>query len=168
LVRAFELLADGRDDARLVLAGDLSDDPFLSSADTIRGRIAASPARDRITLTGYVQDADLAALYSGAVATVLPSLGEGFGLTAAESAACGTPVVASDDPALRELLGDEGLYADPRNPEAIAAHLRHLIEDPAHRAATSDGVSRRAAAWSWAPAADHLIELLERIGSNRG
>jgi glycosyltransferase involved in cell wall biosynthesis len=168
LVRAFELLADGRDDARLVLVGDLSDDPFLSAADTIRGRVDASPTRSRITLTGYVPDADLAALYSGAVATALPSLGEGFGLTAAESAACGTPVVASDDPALRELLGDAGLYADPRDPGAFAARLTELLDDPARRAEARAAVSRRAASWSWAQAADDVVDLLEQVGARRG
>lgn len=167
LIRAFELLVDGRDDARLVLVGDLTDDPFLSSTDAIRARVAASPVRDRIVLTGFVSDADLAALYSAAIATVLPSLEEGFGLTAAESAACGTPVVSSDDPALRELLGDDGVFADPRDPASIAARLTELLDDPALRDAAGKAVARRAEGWSWTRAADDVIALLERVGARR-
>src|SRR5690349_23188123 len=69
------------------------------------------------------------------------SLGEGFGLTAAESAACGTPVIASDDPALAELLGEAGMYADPRRPERFAELFRAAgIRSEEH---TSELQSRR-------------------------
>ena len=59
---------------------------------------------DGVILTGRVDDDDLAALYTGARALVFPSDDEGFGLPAVEALACGTPVVASDVPALREVL----------------------------------------------------------------
>ena len=59
-----------------------------------------------VTLTGQVDDDELAALYTGAHALVLPSDDEGFGLPAVEALACGTPVAACDIPALREVLGD--------------------------------------------------------------
>lgn len=58
-----------------------------------------------VTLTGRVSDADLAAIYTGAHALVMPSEDEGFGMPAVEALACGTPVVACDLPALREVLG---------------------------------------------------------------
>jgi len=59
-----------------------------------------------VTLTGRVTDPELAAIYTGAHALVIPSADEGFGLPAVEALACGTPVVACDLPALREVLGD--------------------------------------------------------------
>jgi len=59
-----------------------------------------------VTPTGRVSDADLAAIYTGAHALVMPSDDEGSGLPAVEALACGTPVVACDLPALREVLGD--------------------------------------------------------------
>ena len=59
-----------------------------------------------VTLTGRVSDSDLAAIYTGAHALVLPSDDEGFGLPAVEALTCGTPVVGCDLPALREVLGD--------------------------------------------------------------
>lgn len=58
-----------------------------------------------VLLTGDVSDDDLAAIYTGARALVIPSDDEGFGLPAVEALACGTPVVACDVPALREVLG---------------------------------------------------------------
>jgi glycosyltransferase involved in cell wall biosynthesis len=57
-----------------------------------------------VLLTGAVSDDDLAAIYTGAHALVFPSDDEGFGLPPVEALACGTPVVASDVPALREVL----------------------------------------------------------------
>jgi glycosyltransferase involved in cell wall biosynthesis len=57
-----------------------------------------------VIVTGEVDDDELAALYTGAHALVLPSEDEGFGLPAVEALACGTPVVASDGAALREVL----------------------------------------------------------------
>jgi glycosyltransferase involved in cell wall biosynthesis len=57
-----------------------------------------------VTLTGEVPDEDLAAIYTGAHAVVFPSGDEGFGLTPVEALACGTPVAASDVPAVREVL----------------------------------------------------------------
>lgn len=59
-----------------------------------------------VTLTGEIDDDDLAAIYTGARALVYPSRDEGFGLPPVEALACGTPVAASDCPAVREVLGD--------------------------------------------------------------
>jgi glycosyltransferase involved in cell wall biosynthesis len=68
--------------------------------------------REGITVTGEVTDDELAALYTGAHALVFPSDDEGFGLPTVEALACGTPVVACDVPALREVLGDRATFVD--------------------------------------------------------
>ncbi len=95
-----------------------------------------------VTLTGQVSDDDLAAIYSGARALLLPSGEEGFGLPAVEALACGTPVVACDAPALREVLGERATFV-------AAGDMPALI-----RAAES---ARRPAPappdWSWEDAA---------------
>jgi glycosyltransferase involved in cell wall biosynthesis len=64
-----------------------------------------------VTLTGHVSDDDLAAILTGARALVFPSDDEGFGLPPVEALACGTPVVCTDIPALREVLGERVTYA---------------------------------------------------------
>jgi glycosyltransferase involved in cell wall biosynthesis len=65
-----------------------------------------------VIVTGHVPDDDLAALYTGARALVFASDDEGFGLPPVEALACGTPVAASDVPALREVLGDRATFVD--------------------------------------------------------
>lgn len=168
LVSAFELVADRYEDLMLLLVGDTEDDPFLSSVREISERIVSSPYSERIRMTGFVSDEMLVALYNGAVATVLPSLGEGFGLTASESAACGTPVVASRDPALTELLGDDALYADSDDHREFARAFDELLSSPSARARYSERVRRRSAEWSWAPAADKVVDVLRQVGRSDG
>jgi glycosyltransferase involved in cell wall biosynthesis len=91
-----------------------------------------------VTLTGQVPDDDLAAIYSGAHALVLPSEDEGFGLAAVEALACGTPVATYAIPPLREALGDRAIFAEPGD-------LAGLIE-AAEAAARPAPAPRQ---WSW-------------------
>ena len=72
-----------------------------------------------VTLTGHVSDEHLAAIYSGAHALVMPSEDEGFGLPAVEALACGTPVVACEVPALREVLDERATFVPPGDLEAL-------------------------------------------------
>jgi glycosyltransferase involved in cell wall biosynthesis len=95
-----------------------------------------------VTLTGHVPDDDLAAIYSGARALVFPSDDEGFGLPTVEALACGTPVVATDIPVLREVLGDRATFV-------AAGDLEGLLAGGA--AATRPAPAPPA--WSWADAA---------------
>jgi glycosyltransferase involved in cell wall biosynthesis len=74
-----------------------------------------------VLLTGALSDDDLAALYTGAHALVFPSDDEGFGLPPVEALACGTPVVASDLPALRETLAGRATLVDPTDLPALVA-----------------------------------------------
>lgn len=80
---------------------------------------------------GHVDDALLPGLYAGAAAFVLPSLYEGFGLTALEALAAGVPVVAADRGALPEVCGDAAQLVDPTDAEAVAAALERALDDPA-------------------------------------
>jgi glycosyltransferase involved in cell wall biosynthesis len=116
-----------------------------AGGDRPQFRAETGPARPAVRFLGHVPDARLPGLYAGALAFVLPSLHEGFGLTALEAMACGTPVVAARAGALPETCGDAARYADPRDPAAIADAIEAAIGDDALRAAGP----RRAATFTW-------------------
>ncbi|WP_187368833.1 glycosyltransferase family 4 protein [Baekduia soli] len=104
---------------QLVAAG--GDRPQFRGATPVSG----------VRALGHVDDALLPGLYAGAAAFVLPSLYEGFGLTALEALAAGVPVVAADRGALPEVCGDAAQLVDPTDPEALAGALERALDDPA-------------------------------------
>src|SRR5215216_207028 len=85
---------------------------------------------DAVRTPGYLAEPDLARVVAGAAALVNPSWYEGFGLPALEALACGTPVVASDLPAHREVLGDLAQLFTPDDPGALADALTTTLDDP--------------------------------------
>ena len=117
-----------------------------------------------LTWLGHVPDDELPGLYAGALAFVLPSLYEGFGLTALEAMACGTPVVVSDRGALPEVVGEAGLYVDPTDPVAIADAVERAIGDADLGAAGRD----RAARFSWERTAREVHECLRAARERPG
>ena len=99
--------------------------------------------------------------YSGALAVVLPSLYEGFGLPALEAMACGAPVVAANSSALPEVVGSAGLLVDPRDARGLAEALRRLITEPDLREQLARAGLARAATFTWERAARETLDVLE-------
>lgn len=115
----------------------------------------------RVHLPGYIDDADVPALLSGAIALVYPSLYEGFGLPALEAMACGTPVIAADTSSLPEVVGEAGLLVDPLNTEQLAAAIERVwTDEDLHRELRRRGLER-AAQFSWARCAEETMDILE-------
>lgn len=117
---------------------------------------------------GFVDDRDLPGLYSGALATVIPSWYESFGFPALESMACGTPVAASRVGALPELLGEDALFFAPDRPEDLAEQLVRLANDTSLRQELGRSGRERAAGFTWERAARQTRRVLEeaaRCGS---
>jgi glycosyltransferase involved in cell wall biosynthesis len=129
--------------------------------------LAQSPAHEGVHLLGYVRDGDLAALYTGAMAFVFPSLFEGFGLPPLEAMACGTPVACADASSLPEVVGDAALRFDPTDEDAIAAALRRLVNDPDLRQDLRARGLRQAARFSWDRAARETLAIYDSLRGNR-
>jgi glycosyltransferase involved in cell wall biosynthesis len=119
-------------------------------SDGFFAALEACPAREGVILTGYVPDADLPALYTGATAFVWPSLYEGFGLPPLEAMACGTPVICSDASSMPEVVGDAALLVDPLDEAALRDVLRRIAGDPALRDDLRARGRARDATFSWA------------------
>jgi glycosyltransferase involved in cell wall biosynthesis len=103
------------------------------------------PAEPGLRIAGEVADGQLAALYSGALAFVYPSLYEGFGLPVLEAMQCGAAVIASR--AVREAAGDAALYAD--GPEELARAMTELAASPELAAAMRTRSLTHARQFSW-------------------
>lgn len=110
---------------------------------------------------------DLAELHRHAAALVLPSLLEGFGFPVVEAMHAGTPVIAADIPALREVCADAALYCDPYDVGSIAAALTELATVPPLREAMRRRGTARAAAFSWEACARAYLAAYERVVSRR-
>jgi alpha-1,3-rhamnosyl/mannosyltransferase len=102
---------------------------------------------------GAVADEALAALYSGALAVVYPSMYEGFGLPVLEAMQCGAPVVVGAAEALREVAGDGAICIAADEPGELTAVLRRFAMEPAWRQEWSGRSIARAAGFSWAKTA---------------
>jgi glycosyltransferase involved in cell wall biosynthesis len=105
-----------------------------------------------VTLTGSVDDDELAAIYSGARALVFPSDDEGFGLPTVEALACGSPVVACDVPALREVLGERATFV-------ARSDLAGLLA----AGAAAERPAPAPPAWTWQDAARATWDVYESV-----
>jgi glycosyltransferase involved in cell wall biosynthesis len=169
VARLIEAFALARRDAglphALVLAGPLQREgnPFFEAA---REAAATMRVAERIRWLGYVSDADLPALYSGADAFVFPSLMEGFGFPPLEAMACGTPVVSSSGTATEEVTGDAAVLIDPRDAGHIAEGILQVLDEERSRTLVQAGL-RRAAGYTWERTAARTIEVYERVVAGR-
>jgi len=151
LVAAFDLAADQDADLRLVIAGA---DGW--GAEALTDAVARSPHAARIVRTGWVDEQSRSDLLAGATALAVSSRYEGFGLPAAEAMASGTPVVATDVGALREVVGDAAVLVPGGDPPAMAAALIRVAEDKGLRADLRARGLARAATFTWARTVDGL------------
>jgi glycosyltransferase involved in cell wall biosynthesis len=144
----------------LLLVGDLAGDPFLSASDRIRKAIRESGAESIVRWTGFLSDETVRQLLSGAVALVLPSECEGFGLPAVEAAACGTPAIATTDSPLPELLEGGGIFVTPGDENALYEAMKHLYDDEAARHALGVTARERSQQLSWQRSARAALSAL--------
>jgi len=124
--------------------------------------LAEAGLGERLVLPGRASQEDLPALLHGARAVAYVSLYEGFGLPPLEAMACGTPVVASNNSSIPEVVGDAGLLVDPYDVEAIAAALGQVLTDDGLRAELAARGLRRAARFSWAKTAELTMQTYRR------
>jgi len=123
---------------------------------------------ERVTVTGYVSEQDLAAWYARASIFAFPSLDEGFGMPVLEAMAAGTPVVTSKNSALPEVAGNDAILIDPQDTDALAAALHTLAGNPDLRMDLSRRGMVRAQEFTWEKAVARTWSVYETLtGSPR-
>ncbi len=126
-------------------------------ASPLFDEINRSPFRDRIHLTGFVEEVDLPAVYNLADALIYPSLYEGFGIPVVEAMACGTPVVTSNVSALPETANDAAVLVDPLDTDRLAHAMERIVHDEELRASLRAKGLVRARRFSWDASARDVV-----------
>jgi glycosyltransferase involved in cell wall biosynthesis len=116
-----------------------------------------------IHFTGFVDDKDLAAIYSGAMGFVFPSLYEGFGLPLLEAMQCGCPVISSNTSSLPEVVGEAGFLVAPTDTDALCTEIVKLYHNRDLQSQYSQSSIDRSALFSWQKTVNATLEIYERI-----
>lgn len=166
LVRAFARLATRPEysDVRLVMVGDISGDAFHTYFGTIAAQVAQLGLEERVVFTGYLTDEDVVVLLNLASVLVLPSLMEGFGLPAVEAAACGCPVIATNESPLASLLGGGAISIRPLEQE-IERALESVLSSAEMRRQMSQAGLAAAQSLTWENAARQMMDVIEKVAS---
>src|SRR5205807_5629105 len=98
--------------------------------ERIEQQVQALGLTARVHFLDLVPEADVPALYEGALALVMPTYTGPTNLPPLEAVTLGCPVIYSDLPGCREQMGEAALYCDLRNPSSLAGHLAAIIEKP--------------------------------------
>ncbi|MCC6455671.1 MAG: glycosyltransferase family 4 protein [Caldilineaceae bacterium] len=130
--------------------------------ETIFAQVEALGLAEVVHFPGYVPDDLLPAWYQAAELFLYPSRYEGFGLPVVEAMACGTPVICSDAPGVREVAGDAAILVAPDDVDAWVAALAMAATQPALRAELGHAGVARARQFTWETAAAVTIEAYER------
>lgn len=158
LVRAFASwrawTAESEHDVHLVLAGGKG-----WFYDQIYATVAELRLTNFVRFPGYIPTEELVDWYRAAELFVYPSLMEGFGLPVLEAMACGTPVICSDLPSLRDVAGDAALYFHPQNEAEIVQCLERVLFSPATRHHLREAGLTRAAHFSWTRTAQATLDV---------
>jgi len=168
LVEAFAVLRGDLEnhpiysDLRLIIIGD-----EISRHPSLRRAVIETRVEEVVRFLGFVPVATLRVFYEAAAAFVFPSLYEGFGLPPLEAMACGTPVVASNQSSLPEVVGDAAVLVNPENVFDIARGLREALLDEPRRAELVRRGFRQARRFSWAEAARQVLEIYREVAVQR-
>jgi glycosyltransferase involved in cell wall biosynthesis len=164
LIAAVGLLVQAGFDLQLLVIGELTPQWRTRLEDAA----AAAAMTGRVVLAGAVGDELLRACYRRALVTVMPSLAEGFGLPVLESAACGTPALASATTALAEAAATPLATFDPADTDAVARAIAELLSDEHRRAQVLDAQRELAARSTWDAVAGRAGAALDGMGTRLG
>jgi glycosyltransferase involved in cell wall biosynthesis len=158
ILRAHAAIAETQRPApHMLLVGSRGGDVFHKETGKLDAIVRDAGTDHLVHWTGFVPDDDLRPLLAGATALLLPSEAEGFGLPAVEAAACGTPVIATTESPLPELLEGGGLFVNPGDLGQLRDAMQRLLDDGSLRASMGRVALKKASALSWDEAAKSAL-----------
>lgn len=165
LARAHAALARklGAAAPHLVFVGPTAQDVFLGGGEGLQRIIETEGTAPLVHWLGFLPDEVVRHIHAGALALVLPSICEGFGLPAVEAAACGRPVIATTESPLPQLLAGGGLFVAPGDLDGLVSALMTMATDEALRTRMGQEARRGAAALTWERGARAALEALREL-----
>lgn len=158
LIQAFRKTASLYPDIHLVIVGKPAE-----GMDELLEAIDSANLSDRTHLLGYVPLEILVDLYRRAILAVFPSWDEGFGFPPLEALACGAPVLVSDIPVHREILGEAAAYFEPDNLRDLEDMLISALEKPESFIMKKAEAQRQTRLYSWDQAAAQHLEVYRKV-----
>lgn len=153
LITAYRKIVGNTGQTKLVLVG--GDDFFYRR---LKETVKSIGLENDVLFFGLANDADLVNLYSHAEVFVFPSLMEGFGLPALEALSLGCPVLVSDIPVFHEILGENAVYFDPKDPSDLSDKLTSILSGGGTGAKARGAVIL---SYSWRRMAEETLQLYE-------
>jgi len=154
LLMAFAKIIETHPDLFLVLGGKKE---FFY--ERLEREVASTKIASNVIFPGFIEDADLPALYSSSLAFVTPSLYEGFGIQVLEAFACGTKVICSGVTSLPEVGGNAAFYFDPRNVEDIVAKVCAALDTPFNQEEARNQLKK----FSWEISAQNILNQINKL-----
>jgi len=159
LVKAFDFAREKHNlDLQLVLGG--REDLHYTN---VRTEIERSKYKKDIITTGFIADNELPLLYSSALAFVIPSFIEGFGLIAIEAQNCNCPVLAANTSCLPEVLSDSALFFNPKNFEELAKRIEQIATSLSLRQDLIIKGQKNCTRFSWKKCAEQTLQIYNSL-----
>jgi glycosyltransferase involved in cell wall biosynthesis len=153
LVMAFAAVLREKKDIQLLLVG--KNDYFYEKLK----KLVRKEKIGNILFLSDVSDYELDILFHASLANVFPSLYEGFGLPPLEAMSKGVPVISSDHPCMREVLGDSAYFFDGKNLDAISGAMKKMIDDRSIREALVEKGYAQIRKYSWKKMAHETLQI---------
>jgi len=160
LIKVFNRLKQERTgfDYKLVIAGRTG----WKSEATYRER-DMSPCKEDILFIGRIPDFDLLQIYNQAELFVYPSLFEGFGLPPLEAMSCGLPVITSNSPALKEVIGNAGINVPPKNYDEFKKKILYVLQNRSLKDELKKKSLIRVKKFNWTDTAVKTLEIYKKL-----
>lgn len=157
LVSSFELVGKEKSELNMVLVG--KHDYFYSQ---LKKKLLQKKI-SKVILPGFIPDEQLRVIYENARAFVFPSLYEGFGLPPLEAMERGTPVISSDHPCMREVLGESAFFVNAKNEKLLAQGILEFLNDSALGKEFVEKGYRQIQKYSWRKMAEQTLFEYQKI-----
>lgn len=159
VIRLIEAFKNVKTDHKLVISGN--------QGEIIKMVTKKLNLQDRVFFTGFIDEADLVALYNAADVFVFPSLHESFGMPLLEAMACGCPVITSRVFSMPEIAGDAAVLVNPYNVCEITTAMQRVLTNAEMRETLKKKGLKRVKQFSWRKCAEEHMKVYEDVYDER-